>query len=128
MVKTASYRELTPRYAIPMGIVLVALPLLWVQIWVGAAIALFGLFLGFQTATLRLRFTAEAFELYRGDRQLRRFPYQDWLHWEIFWPGLPILLYFREVNSIHFLPILFNVEELRSALEEHCADTAPDRA
>ncbi|PSN18778.1 DUF3119 domain-containing protein [filamentous cyanobacterium CCP5] len=125
MVKTAGYRELTPRYAIPMGIVLLALPLFWVQIGLGGAIALFGLFLGFQTATLRLRFTPEAFELYRGERQIRQFPYRDWRHWEIFWPGIPILLYFREVKSIHFLPILFNVEELRRCLQDYCADSAP---
>jgi hypothetical protein len=36
---------------------------------------------------------------------------------EIFWSPVPILFYFREVNSIHFLPMLFQSAALRTQLE-----------
>jgi hypothetical protein len=112
--------ELAPNYAIPVGLVLLALPVFLIQPWVSGIVALFGLFLLFQTATLRLRFTETALEIYRGETCIRQFPYQDWQNWRIFGFGLPILLYFREVNSIHFLPILFDPKRLKLCLEQRC--------
>ena len=82
---------------------------------------LFGLFLLVQTLTLTLRFTESALDVYRGNTVIRHFPYADWQHWEIFWDPIPVLFYFCEVNSIHFLPMLFNSSELRTCLETHCA-------
>jgi hypothetical protein len=84
-------------------------------------VGLFGVFLGIQALTLRLRFTETALDIYRGEKQIRQFPYAAWEHWEIFWAPVPILFYFREVKSIHFLPIIFSPSQLRSALETHCA-------
>lgn len=112
--------ELAPHYPIPIVLVLLALPLSLIQIWGGAILALFGLFLLFQTVSLRLRFTDVALEVYRGETQIRRFPYQEWQNWRIFWFNLPILFYFREVKSIHFLPILFDPKMLRICLEQRC--------
>lgn len=113
--------ELSPSYRLPLGLLVIAGGCAWwLSWWLGGAIALLAMFLAFQTATLRLRFTDGALEIYRGETCLRYFPYADWLHWEIFWSAVPILLYFREVNSIHFLPILFNPAELRTCLEQHC--------
>lgn len=109
--------ELAPSYALPIAIVLLAIPLLLVQIWVSLAIALFGIFLLFQAATLRLRFTETALDLYRGETLIRRFPFADWQNWRIFWSPLPILFYFKEVKSIHFVPILFDPTTLRTCLE-----------
>lgn len=110
--------ELAPSYPLPLAIVGLAIPLVWVQIWLGLAIALFGIFLMVQAVTLRLRFTPTDLDIYRGDRLIRRFPYQDWQNWQVFWPSVPILFYFKEVKSIHFLPILFNPQTLRTCLEE----------
>lgn len=112
--------QLTPFYAIPIALVVLAIPLIFVQPWIAGLVALFGLFLLFQTATLRLQFTDTDLDLYRGETLLRRFPYQDWLNWQIFWPNLPILFYFREVKSIHFLPILFDPKTLQACLEQRC--------
>lgn len=109
--------ELAPRYTLPIAVVLLAIPLLLVQVWVSLAIALLGLFLMLQTATIRLRFTATDLDVYRGETLLRRFPYQDWQNWRIFWQPVPILFYFREVKSIHFLPVLFDPQMLRTCLE-----------
>ncbi len=112
--------ELSPSYVLPVVLVLGAVPLLLVQVWAGLAIALFGLFLLVQAATLRLRFTATDLDIYRGETLIRRFPYQDWQNWQIFWPQIPILFYFKEVKSIHFLPILFDAKMLQTCLEQHC--------
>ncbi len=104
----------------PVVLILAALPLFWVQAWASLAIALFGVFLLIQTVTLRLRFTATDLDIYRGDNLIRRFPYAEWQNWRIFWPPLPILFYFKEVNSIHFLPILFDPKALQTCLEARC--------
>jgi hypothetical protein len=112
--------ELAPSYTLPLVLIFGAMPLLLVQIWVAGAIALFGLFLLFQAVTLRLQFTQTALDIYRGETLIRRFPYQDWLNWRIFWTPVPILFYFKEVKSIHFLPILFDPKALKTCLEERC--------
>ncbi len=98
-----------------------AVPLAFVQLWLGGLVGAFGLFLLAQSLTLTLRFTDSALDIYRRTTLIRRFPYAEWQHWEIFWQPLPVLFYFREVNSIHFLPILFDPSELRACLETHCA-------
>ncbi|MEO0407238.1 MAG: DUF3119 family protein [Cyanobacteria bacterium P01_A01_bin.135] len=110
---------LAPSYTLPIGLGLLALPLLLLSPWVSAAIALFGCFLLVQAATLRLTFTPTDLDIYRGDRLIRRFPYQAWENWRIFWRPVPILFYFKEINSIHFLPMLFSATQLREALERH---------
>jgi hypothetical protein len=108
---------LTPSYKLPVAIVLLSLPLLFVQLGLGLFVAVLGLFLLYQTTTIRLIFTATALEVWRKETCLKTFPYTDWQSWKIFWPAVPILFYFKEVNSIHFLPVLFAPEELRECLE-----------
>ncbi|MBD2079526.1 DUF3119 family protein [Leptolyngbya sp. FACHB-17] len=110
--------ELAPSYAIPIVLIAAAIPLLWVQAWVAGTIALFGAFLLIQSVTLRLRFTPTDLDIYRGETLIRQFPYRDWQNWEIFWSPAPILFYFREVKSIHFLPIIFDPKMLRMCLEQ----------
>lgn len=119
VMNSASTTTLEPSYRIPMGLFIMALPIMVVQIWVGAIAALFAVFLGIQAYTLRLVFTDTDLDIYRSDTRIRRFSYQDWATWEIFWAPVPILFYFREVNSIHFLPILFKPESLRQQLQLH---------
>ncbi len=117
--------QLSPSYAIPITLVLAALPLFLLNAWVSSAIALFGLFLLIQTATLRLCFTETALDIYRGESLLRQFPYADWQNWQIFWFNVPVLFYFKEVKSIHFLPILFDAKMLRACLEQRCPAVRP---
>jgi hypothetical protein len=118
--QSTSTVEIKPSYNIPVVLVIVAIPLLIVQVWVGGAIALFGLFLMFQALTLRLQFTATDLDIKRKEKLIRRFPYQEWQNWRIFWNPVPILFYFKEVKSIHFLPILFDPNTLKTCLEERC--------
>lgn len=110
--------ELAPSYNLPIVLVLSAIPIVLVQVWVALAIGLFGLFLMIQAVTLRLKFTPTDLDIFRGDKLIRRFPYRDWQNWEIFWSPVPILFYFKEVNSIHFLPIIFDPKTLRTVLEQ----------
>ena len=121
---SASRRELPiqlrPSYFLPLVFAIAAVPLLWVQLWVALGVSLLGAFLLVQAATIRLQFTETALDVYRSETLLRHFPYQDWQSWRIFWPPVPILFYFKEVNSIHFLPILFEAKLLRTCLEQHC--------
>ena len=113
--------QLAPSYTLPIVLVIAAIPLLLLSVWIGGAIALFGLFLLFQAATLRLQFSETALDIYRGETLIRNFPYQDWQNWQIFWNKVPILFYFKEVKSIHFLPILFDPKMLKICLEQRCS-------
>ena len=111
--------ELAPSYTLPLVLTIGAIGLLVVQVWVAGVIALFGLFLLVQTAMIRLRFTPTALDVYRSDKLIRTFPYCDWQNWRIFWPPVPILFYFKEIRSIHFLPVLFDPKMLRTCLERY---------
>lgn len=112
--------ELKPSYNIPVVLVISAIPISFVQPFLAGAIALFGLFLMFQAVSLRLQFTATDLDIYRGEKLIRRFPYQEWQNWRIFWEQIPILFYFKEVKSIHFLPIIFDPNILKACLEQRC--------
>jgi Protein of unknown function (DUF3119) len=112
--------EIAPSYNIPLVLIAAIIPLVWLQIWVAAAVGIFGLFLLVQTALIRLQFTATALVVWRSGKEIRSFPYAEWQEWEIFWSPLPVLFYFREVKSIHFLPVLFEPQELRACLEKYC--------
>ena len=119
--------ELAPSYLLPLAVVLLAIPLLLLQPWLSLVVALFGMFLLTQAATIRLQFTANQLDVYRSKKLIRQFPYAEWKNWRIFWPSLPILFYFREVKSIHFLPVLFNLKTLKACLEEHIPlDNVPE--
>ncbi|NMG18991.1 DUF3119 family protein [Brasilonema bromeliae] len=112
--------ELKPSYTIPLVLVVAAVPMLIVQPSVGGLMGLFGLFLMFQAVTLRLLFTPTDLDIYRGEKLIRRFPYREWQNWRIFWNPVPILFYFKEIKSIHFLPILFDPKTLKTCLEQRC--------
>lgn len=112
--------ELSPSYMLPLVLIVAAVPLLLIKIWVSLVIAVFGLFLLFQAATIRLQFTETALDIYRSETMIRRFPYHEWQNWRIFWSSVPILFYFKEVKSIHFLPILFDPKMLETCLEQRC--------
>ncbi len=112
--------ELTPSYRIPIFLVVFSIPLLVVNIWVAIIVSVLGLFLMFRTIAIRLKFTKTALDIYSSGKIIRSFPYQEWSNWRIFWQPIPILFYFREVNSIHFLPIIFDPKTLLSCLEKYC--------
>ena len=103
-----------PLLVVVLGIALLPLPL---SPWPTIVVVLFGVFLLIQTASLRLEFEERALIVWQNGRELRRFPYDQWLTWRLFAPWLPGLFYFRETKSIHFLPILLSQKQLREQLE-----------
>lgn len=114
-------------FAIGLGLVLLGNSLLLgskifslIALLLGIIISLFSFFLMVQMAIIRLSFTETALEVYRSEKMIRRFPYSEWQNWKIFWSKIPILFYFKEVNSIHFLPIIFDAKMLKDCLETHC--------
>ena len=109
---------LAPRPWLALGLLVLAGVLLLVWWPAAAGLGLFGLFLLLQTALLRLRFEPEALVVLRQGVEIRRFPYGDWLSWRVFWPPVPVLFYFREVHSIHFLPMLFDATALARELNQ----------
>jgi Protein of unknown function (DUF3119) len=112
--------ELAPSYNIPIVLIAAVIPLVWLQTWVAFVVGVFGLFLLLQAALIRLQFTDTDLVVFRSSKEIRRFPYAEWQEWEIFWSPIPVLFYFREINSIHFLPVLFQPQELRACLEKYC--------
>ncbi|HAC64236.1 MAG TPA: DUF3119 domain-containing protein [Cyanothece sp. UBA12306] len=112
--------ELAPSYKIPLILIGLGIILIFLQPWVSLPIALLGLFLLFQTVTIRLQFTPTDLDIYRSNQLIRSFPYEEWTNWRIFWNPIPILFYFREVKSIHFLPIIFDPKTLKTCLEQYC--------
>ena len=111
--------EINPSYAIPVVLILLGIPLIWIQPIAAGIVAIFGLFLAYQAATIRLVFTATDLEVYRSQEKFRTFPYLEWQDWKVFWFAFPILFYFKEVKSIHFLPVLFDSKILKNCLEKH---------
>ena len=110
---------LEPSYRLPVFIILFGLTFLLSPLhpWPTIAISVFGLFLLLQSFTLRLKFTQNDLVVMQLGRELRRFPFKNWISWRIFLPQLPGLLYFREQASPHLLPIIFNIKSLESQLK-----------
>ncbi len=116
---------LSPSFRLPLGLGAIAVGIgLW-NAWVALPLMIFALFLAIQAAWLRIHFTTTAFDVYRGKRLIRSFPYDQWINWEIYWFFIPILLYFKEIRSIHFLPILFDPTRLKRCLEQNCVIEKP---
>ena len=120
---TADEVVLRPRFWVPLGVLLLAAaslglwPLWGGVVWLALGTGVMGLFLLLQTALLRLRFAPEALLVARRDTVIRRFPYDAWIGWRVWWPALPVLFYFREEKSLHLLPMLFDATALRQQLE-----------
>ena len=111
--------ELAPNYKIPLALIAIAIALSFLSLAAAIVVALLGLFLTIQTVLIRLQFTSESLLVLRSGKVLKTFPYSEWLNWEIFWSPVPILFYFREVNSIHFLPIIFDSTTLVDCLNKY---------
>lgn len=112
--------QLKPSYNLPIILILTGISLTIWQMTAGIIIAVIGLCLLIQASIIKLTFTQTALVLYRQQTKIRSFPYSDWENWVIFSASVPVLLYFKEVKSIHFLPIIFNPVQLKSCLEKYC--------
>ncbi len=109
---------LAPMHRLPFLIIAIGLSILLTPLatWVALIISIFGLFLLIQSFTLKLKFTSNDLIVLQLGKEIRRFPFKQWIAWRIFFPKLPGILYFRETASPHLLPILFDEEMLEAQL------------
>ncbi len=102
-----------PALITALGLVLLLLP---IPYWPSILVSTFGIFLLIQTLILRLEITSQDLVVWQLGKELRRFPFKEWISWRLFLPKLPGILYFREEASPHLLPILFDPNELADQL------------
>ncbi len=116
--------QLSPSFRLPVLIIFIGLVFLITPFhpWPTILISSFGFFLLLQSFTLRLQFTKDDLIVMQLGRELRRFPFKNWIAWRILLPQLPGFLYFREEASPHLLPILFEVKSLKEQLRLRVKD------
>ena len=123
MIKNSRIEEsvtIKPSFQLPIILIALSFSLLFLKIGSFPTIisASFSFFLLLQSFTLRIKITADDFIVLQFGKEIRRFPFKNWLTWKLFLPSLPGIFYFREKSSPHLLPILFNVEQLRNQLKD----------
>lgn len=119
---SSSNFTISPRAWVATGMLIISIASGIIYFPAGLVLAIFSIFLFIQTAILQLTFSADALLVTRRSWgapavEIKRFPYKEWQYWQIFWPRFPVLFYFREINSIHFLPMLFNANQLQIELK-----------
>ena len=132
MIKNPKIEEsvtIAPSFQLPIILIVLSFSLLFLKIGSFPTIisASFSFFLLLQSFTLRIKITKDDFIVLQLGKEIRRFPFKNWLTWKLFLPGLPGIFYFREKSSPHLLPILFNPEELRSKLKDIVGDLEINR-
>jgi len=123
MIKNSKIEEsvtIAPSFQLPIILIALSFSLLFFKIGSLPTIisASFSFFLLLQSFTLRIKITQNDFIVLQLGKEIRRFPFKNWLTWKLFLPGLPGIFYFREKSSPHLLPILFNPEQLKSQLKD----------
>ena len=123
MIKNSKIEEsvtIAPSFQLPIILIALSFSLLFLKIGSFPTIisASFSFFLLLQTFTLRIKITQDDFIVLQLGKEIRRFPFKNWLTWKLFLPNLPGIFYFREKSSPHLLPILFNPEQLRDQLKD----------
>ena len=123
MIKNANLDDsvtIAPSFQLPIILIALSFSLLFLKIGSFPTIisASFSFFLLLQSFTLRIKITKEDFIVLQLGKEIRRFPFKNWLTWKLFLPSLPGIFYFREKSSPHLLPIFFNPEQLRNQLKD----------
>ena len=109
---------ISPSFQLPIILIVLSFMLLFLNIgiWPTIVSASFSFFLLLQAFTLRINITKEDFVVLQLGKEIRRFPFKNWIAWKLFLPDLPGIFYFRETASPHLLPILFNPKQLKEEL------------
>ena len=123
MIKNSNLEEsvtISPSFQLPLILIALSFSLLFLNIGTYPTIisASFSCFLLLQAFTLRIKISQDDFIVLQLGKEIRRFPFKNWLTWKLFLPNLPGIFYFREKSSPHLLPILFNPEQLRDQLKD----------
>ena len=109
---------ISPAFQLPIILIILSFMLLFLHIgyWPTIVSGSFSFFLLLQTFTLRIKITNEAFVVLQLGKEIRTFPFKNWISWKLFFPIIPVIFYFREKSSPHLLPILFNPNQLKNEL------------
>ena len=109
---------ISPSFRLPIIVLILSFMLLFLNIgsWPTIVSASFSFFLLLQSFTLRIKITSEDFVVLQLGKEIRIFPFKNWISWKFFFPLIPGIFYFREKSSPHLLPILFNPEQLKNEL------------
>ena len=109
---------ISPSFQLPIILIALSFMLLFLKIgvWPTIIFGSFSFFLLLQAFTLRINITKEDFVVLQLGKEIRRFPFRNWIAWKLFLPDLPGIFYFRETSSPHLLPILFNSKQLKDEL------------
>ena len=123
MIKNSNLEDsvtISPSFQLPLILIALSFLLLFLNIGIYPTIisASFSFFLLLQAFTLRIKISQDDFIVLQLGKEIRRFPFKNWLTWKLFLPNLPGIFYFREKSSPHLLPILFNPEQLRDQLKD----------
>ncbi len=122
MFKTKSKKEepviISPSFQLPIILIVLSFMLLFLNIGSLPTIvfASFSFFLLLQSFTLRIKITNDDFIVLQLGKEIRIFPFKNWIAWKFFFPIIPGIFYFREKSSPHLLPILFNPKQLKDEL------------
>ena len=123
MFNTKSKKEepviISPSFQLPIILIVLSFMLLFLNIgyWPTIVFASFSFFLLLQSFTLRIKITSEDFVVLQLGKEIRTFPFKNWIAWKLLLPKLPGLFYFREEASPHLLPILFDPKVLETQLK-----------
>ena len=123
MIKKAKIEDsvtISPSFQLPIILIALSFSLLFLKVGSLPTIisASFSFFLLLQSFTLRIKISKDDFIVLQFGKEIRRFPFKNWLTWKLFLPSLPGIFYFREKSSPHLLPILFSPEQLRNQLKD----------
>lgn len=93
-------------------------------------------FLAFQATRVKFIFGPDALEVRIGNAESEnkfvggenKWAYDTFTNWEFWWPGFPILVYFKETQTkpegqIHFFPVIFNGKQVYDVMVERCGST-----
>ena len=122
MFNTKSKKEdpviISPSFQLPIILIVLSFMLLFLNIGSLPTIvfASFSFFLLLQSFTLRIKITNDDFIVLQLGKEIRTFPFNNWISWKFFFPIIQGIFYFREKSSPHLLPILFNPTQLKDEL------------
>ena len=111
---------ISPSFQLPIILIILSFMLLFLKIgyWPTIVSASFSFFLLLQAFTLRIKITNDDFVVLQLGKEIRTFPFKNWISWKFFFPEIPGIFYFREKSSPHLLPILFNPKQLKNELSK----------
>jgi len=103
---------------------------------VAAVTGILGAFLAFQASRVKFVFGPDALEVLVGEQESEnkfvggenKWAYDSFTNWEFWWPGFPVLVYFKETQTkpegqIHFFPVIFNGKEVYETMVERCGSS-----